>query len=165
MEDKGSIVIYESEGGDVRLDVRLENGTVWLTQEQLSVLFSKSVSTINYHINNIFREGELNKEEVFRIIRITTPHGAIEGLTQQSDLFLYNLKVIIAVGYRDGRIFKAKIPFIVEYLGKFKELIDDFWKKKDLHKLRTSLCLFLLKHLRKALTNAFNHVINSDGTC
>ena len=100
MEDNGSIVIYESEGGNVRLDVRLENGTVWLTQEQLSVLFSKSVSTINYHINNIFREGELNKDEVFRIIRITTPHGAIEGLTQQSDLFLYNLKVIIAVGYR-----------------------------------------------------------------
>ena len=100
MEDNGSIVIYESEGGDVRLDVRLENGTVWLTQEQISVLFSKSVSTINYHINNIFREGELKKDEVFRIIRITTPHGAIEGLTQQSDLFLYNLKVIIAVGYR-----------------------------------------------------------------
>ena len=82
------------------MDVRLENGTVWLTQEQLSVLFSKSVSTINYHINNIFREGELKKDEVFRIIRITTPHGAIEGLTQHSDLFLYNLKVIIAVGYR-----------------------------------------------------------------
>ena len=100
MEENGSIVIYESEGGDVRLDVRLENGTVWLTQEQLSVLFSKSVSTINYHINNIFREGELKKDEVLRIIRITTPHGAIEGLTQQSDLFLYNLKVIIAVGYR-----------------------------------------------------------------
>ena len=100
MEDNGSIVIYESEGGDVRLDVRLENDTVWLTQEQLSVLYSKSVSTINYHINNIFREGELKKEEVFRKIRITTPHGAIEGLTQQSDLFLYNLKVIIAVGYR-----------------------------------------------------------------
>lgn len=96
MADNGSIVIYESETGDVRL----ENGTVWLSQEQLSVLFSKSVSTINYHINNIFREGELNKDEVFRIIRITTPHGAIEGLTQHSDLFLYNLKVIIAVGYR-----------------------------------------------------------------
>lgn len=63
-------------------------------------MFSKSVSTINYHINNIFREGELNKDEVFRIFRITTPHGAIVGLTQQSDLFLYNLKVIIAVGYR-----------------------------------------------------------------
>ena len=100
MEKNGNIVIYEAEGGDVRLDVRLENDTVWLTQEQLSALYSKSLSTINYHINNIFREGELDKEEVFRKIRITTPHGAIEGLTQESDLFLYNLDVIISVGYR-----------------------------------------------------------------
>ena len=100
MEDNGNIVIYEAEGGDVRLDVRLENDTVWLTQEQLSALYSKSLSTINYHINNIFKEGELDKEVVFRKIRITTPHGAIDGLTQESDLFLYNLDVIISVGYR-----------------------------------------------------------------
>ena len=76
MEDNGSIVIYESEGGDVRLDVRLENDTVWLTQEQLSVLYSKSVSTINYHINNIFREGELKKEEFSqeRIMQLIMAH-------------------------------------------------------------------------------------------
>ncbi|MBQ9475609.1 MAG: virulence RhuM family protein [Bacteroidales bacterium] len=100
MEDTGNIVIYESDGGDIKLDVRLEGDTVWLTQEQLSVLFNKSISTINYHINNIFKEGELNKNVVFRKIRITTPHGAIDGMTQQSELYLYNLDVIISVGYR-----------------------------------------------------------------
>ena len=100
MDDNGSIVIYESDSGDVRLDVRLENDTVWLTQEQLSILFNKSLSTINYHISNIFKEGELDKNLVFRKIRITTPHGAIAGLTQQSELYLYNLDIIISVGYR-----------------------------------------------------------------
>jgi len=100
MEDTGNIVIYESEGGDIRLDVRLENETVWLSQEQMSMLFNKSLSTINYHINNIFKEGELDKDMVIRKIRITSPLGAIEGLFQQNEVTVYNLDVIISVGYR-----------------------------------------------------------------
>ena len=56
MEDNGSIVIYESEGGDVRLDVRLENGTVWLTQQQLVELYQSSKANISEHIKNIFEE-------------------------------------------------------------------------------------------------------------
>ena len=100
MEDTGNIVIYESEGGDVRLDVRLEDETVWLSQEQMSMLFDKSLSTINYHINNIFKEGELDKDMVIRKIRITSPLGAIEGLFQQNEVTVYNLDVIISVGYR-----------------------------------------------------------------
>ena len=66
---------------------------------------------------------------------------------------------------RDGCIFETKVSFIIEYLGKFKELIDDFRKKKNLHKLRTSLGLFLLKHLRKSFADAFNYIIHRDGTC
>ena len=62
MEDNGSIVIYESEGGDVRLDVRLENGTVWLTQVQMSLLYGKAVSTINEHIGDIFADEELSPD-------------------------------------------------------------------------------------------------------
>lgn len=77
MDDNGNIIIYESEGGNIRLDVRLENETVWLSQEQMSMLFNKSLSTINYHITNIFKEGELDKNMVIRIIRITSPLGAI----------------------------------------------------------------------------------------
>ncbi|MBP3258160.1 MAG: virulence RhuM family protein [Bacteroidales bacterium] len=134
MEDNGNIMIYESDGGEVRLDVRLENDTVWLTQEQLSLLFSKSVSTINYHINNIFQEGELKKEEVFRKIRITTPHGAIEGLTQTSDLFLYNLDVIISVGYRVKSVMGTRFRMwatkrLNEYIRKGYTLDDERLKE------------------------------------
>jgi len=100
MEDTGNIVIYESEGGEVRLDVRLENETVWLTQDQLCLLFNKAKSTISEHISNIFKEGELEESVVVRKFRITTPHGAISGKSQVHEVLFYNLDVIISVGYR-----------------------------------------------------------------
>jgi hypothetical protein len=62
MEETGNIVIYESEGGDVRLDVRLENGNVWLTQQQMALLYGKAPSTINEHIGDIFDDKELLPE-------------------------------------------------------------------------------------------------------
>ena len=62
MEDTGNIVIYESEGGDVRLDVRLEHGNVWLTQQQMALLYGKATSTINEHIGDIFDDKELLPE-------------------------------------------------------------------------------------------------------
>ena len=62
MEETGNIVIYESEGGDVRLDVRLENGNVWLSQQQMSLLYGKAPSTINEHIGDIFDDKELFPE-------------------------------------------------------------------------------------------------------
>ena len=96
----GEIIIYQSEDGKIRLDVRLEDKTVWLTQEQIALLFSKGRTTITEHISNIFKEGELNKEMVCRKIRHTTQHGAIEGKTQNQEVTLYNLDVIISVGYR-----------------------------------------------------------------
>ena len=96
----GEIIIYQSEDGKIRLDVRLEDKTVWLTQEQIALLFSKGRTTITEHISNIFKEGELNKEVVCRKIRHTTQHGAIEGKTQNQEVTLYNLDVIISVGYR-----------------------------------------------------------------
>ena len=100
MVDTGNIVIYESEGGEVRLDVRLENETVWLTQDQLCLLFNKAKSTISEHISNIFKEGELEESVVVRKFRITTPHGAISGKSQVHEVLFYNLDVIISVGYR-----------------------------------------------------------------
>ena len=74
--NKGEIIIYQSEDGKIRLDVRLENNTVWLTQEQIALLFNKGRTTITEHISNIFKEGELVKEKVCRKIRHTTQHGA-----------------------------------------------------------------------------------------
>ena len=98
--DNGEIIIYQSDDGKINLDVRLENKTVWLTQEQIAQLFNKGRSTITEHINNIFKENELDKEMVCRKFRHTTPHGAIEGKSQTQEVQLYNLDVIISVGYR-----------------------------------------------------------------
>ena len=82
------------------MDVRLEDKTVWLTQEQIAMLFNKGRSTVTEHISNIFKEGELEENVVCRIFRHTTQHGAIEGKSQQKEVKLYNLDVIISVGYR-----------------------------------------------------------------
>ena len=96
----GEIIIYQSEDGKIRLDVGLENSTVWLSQEQIAMLFSKGRTTITEHISNIFKEGELDREKVCRKIRHTTQHGAVGGKTQNKEVTLYNLDVIISVGYR-----------------------------------------------------------------
>ena len=84
----------------IKLDVRLENETVWLTQDHMVQLFGKAKSTISEHIRNIFDEGELDENMVVRKFRTTTRHGAIEGKTQSRDVQFYNLDVIISVGYR-----------------------------------------------------------------
>ena len=57
----GEILIYQNQEGNIKIDVRLEEETVWLTQDQMAVLFGKAKSTINEHIKNIFEEGELNE--------------------------------------------------------------------------------------------------------
>lgn len=94
------ILIYQSQEGNIRIDVRLEEETVWLTQEQMAKLFGKARSTISEHIQNVFNEGELNEEVVCRNFRLTTQHGAIEGKTQETTVKHYNLDVVISVGYR-----------------------------------------------------------------
>lgn len=94
------ILIYQNSEGSIRIDVRLEEETVWLTQDQMADLFGKARTTITEHIQNIFKEGELNEEVVCRNFRLTTQHGAIEGKTQEISVKHYNLDVIISVGYR-----------------------------------------------------------------
>jgi len=94
------IILYTTEDGITKINVQLENETVWLTQEQMANLFGKARSTITEHISNIFVEGELVEKVVCRNIRLTTHHGAIEGKTQAKDVKHYNLDVIISVGYR-----------------------------------------------------------------
>jgi len=86
------IAIIEAE--DQQVEVRLEGETVWLTQKQMAELFDKNVRTVNEHIKNIFREGELEEDSVIRNFRIT----AADGNTY--DTAHYNLDVVISVGYR-----------------------------------------------------------------
>ena len=100
MPNQSEILIYQNPDGEIRLDVRLEDETVWLTQAHMAELFGKSKKTISEHIRNIFSEGELVEEVVVRKFRTTTRHGAIEGKTQSKDVNFYNLDVIISVGYR-----------------------------------------------------------------
>ena len=89
------IVIYEN--GNVELKATVEDETVWLNQKQMSELFGKSVKTINEHVNNIFKEGELDKDPTVRKFQIVQTEGEREV---KRDIDFYNLDVIIFVGYR-----------------------------------------------------------------
>ncbi|HKK09908.1 MAG TPA: RhuM family protein [Bacteroidales bacterium] len=100
MNKKSDILIYQSHDGNIKIDVRLQEETVWLTQAQMGQLFGKDKRTISEHIRNIFNEGELDKNMVVRKFRTTTQHGAIPGKTQEHEVKGYNLDVIISVGYR-----------------------------------------------------------------
>ena len=94
------IIIYQSDDGKTQLDVKLENETVWLTQAQMAELFQKDRTVIGRHIRNIFKEGELDEKVVSAKIAHTTQHGAIEGKSQRQEVTIYNLDVVISVGYR-----------------------------------------------------------------
>lgn len=91
---QSEILIYQTEDGHTRIQVRLEDETVWLTQKLMADLFQKDVRTINEHIRNIFEERELDPESVIRKFRIT----AADGKTYET--LHYNLDVVISVGYR-----------------------------------------------------------------
>lgn len=94
------IIIYQNSEGNIKIDVRIEEETVWLTQAQMGDLFGKNKRTISELIRSIFIEGELNENVVVRNFRTTTKHGANADKTQERDVKGYNLDVIISVGYR-----------------------------------------------------------------
>jgi hypothetical protein len=98
--NQSEFLLYVSQSGEIKVDVLLHDETVWLTQKGMQELFEKAKSTISEHIKNVFEEGELNEEVVVRDFRTTSPHGAIEGKTQENTVKYYNLDVIISVGYR-----------------------------------------------------------------
>ncbi|MBU4175154.1 MAG: virulence RhuM family protein [Actinobacteria bacterium] len=95
--DDSKIMIYQSDSGETRLEVRLQDETVWLTQKLMSELFEKDVRTINEHIKNVYEESELEPESTIRKFRIVQ----VEGTRQVRRLVdFYSLDMIIAVGYR-----------------------------------------------------------------
>ncbi|MEA3229120.1 MAG: RhuM family protein, partial [Campylobacterota bacterium] len=95
-----NFVIFKIDNAKVNIDVLFKDETLWLTQKQLAELFEKGRSTITGHLKNIFQERELDEKVVCRDFRHTTQHGAIEGKTQEKNVKYYNLKAIVAVGYR-----------------------------------------------------------------
>jgi len=88
-----NIVVYEN-GANLRLQVKTDGETVWLTQEQMAMLFGRDQSVIARHIGNIFKEGELERASVYA----KSAYTASDGKTYQ--VAFYNLDVIISVGYR-----------------------------------------------------------------
>jgi hypothetical protein len=94
---KGQLLVYQADDGKIRIDVRLEHETVWLTQKQMAELFQTSVPNINMHIKNIFDERELAPDSVIQEFLITAPDG--KNYRTNS----YNLDMIISVGYRINR--------------------------------------------------------------
>jgi hypothetical protein len=100
LEKFENFVIFKTESGKVNIDVFFQNDTLWLTQKAMAVLFEKGRSTVTEHLKNIFLEGELDENVVCRDFRHTTSHGAIAGKTQITTTKYYNLRAIVAVGYR-----------------------------------------------------------------
>ena len=97
---KNEIVLYRPNELAEHIEVRIDEDTVWLTKEAMSLLFGRDRSVITRHISNIFLEGELNKKVVCAFFAHTTQHGAIKGKSQTIQVEYYNLDVIISVGYR-----------------------------------------------------------------
>lgn len=99
MDLNNQIIIYQTEDGQAQVDVRMENDMIWLTRQQIAVLFGRDYKTISKHINNALKE-ELADSVVVAKFANTTQHGAIEGKTQTHEVDYFNLEVITSVGYR-----------------------------------------------------------------
>jgi hypothetical protein len=107
---KNEVVFYHGNESTVRVEVRIDNDSVWLNRHQIAVLFNRDVKTIGKHINKIFAEQELDERVVVAKFATTTEHGALKGKTQTLKVDYYNLDVIISVGYRvksrEGTLFR-----------------------------------------------------------
>ena len=127
MANNNRILIYQNTDGNIKIDVRLDEETVWLTQEQMTTLFGKAKSTISEHIKNTFEEGELDENSVVRNFRTTASDGKNYATNH------YNLDMIISVGYRvksvQGTQFRIwATQRLKEYIIKGFTLNDDRFK-------------------------------------
>ena len=121
---EGNVLIYRSSTGKVNVSVLFNQDTFWLSQQRMAELFGTAVSTINYHLKQIDESGEVHLSDAIRKIRIPSEQWEEQGVT------LYNLDVVIAVGYRVNsyeatqfRIWSAKV--LKEYIVKGCALDDE----------------------------------------
>ena len=135
-QNKSQLIIYQTEAGETKIDVRFQDETVWLTQKKMAELFDVKRPAITKHLKNIFESGELDEKVVGSILEHTTQHGAIEGKTQTKPVKYYNLDTIIAVGYRVNskratqfRIWATNI--LKEYIIKGFAMDDERLKQAD----------------------------------
>lgn len=137
-ELKNQIVIYEDINGDIKLDVSLENETLWLSQKQLEVLFDRDKSVISRHIRNIFKEEELDKNSVVAKNATTATDGKVYQVEY------YNLDMIISLGYRVNskratsfRVWATKI--LKDFIVKGYAINEKKVKEKGLKELEQTL--------------------------
>jgi len=155
INNQSQIIIYQAEDGQTKLQVKLEDETVWLTLEQLGILFGKSKSTINEHILNIFREKELNEKDVLRKI------GISDFSTKPTNL--YNLDVIISVGYRvkskQGTQFRQwATKRIHEYIVKGFTMDDDRLKQEGARSRYFEELLQRVRDIRSSERNFYQKI-------
>lgn len=133
MASNDEILIYQSEDGTVKVDVLFQDETVWLTIDHMSLLFGKSRSTINEHILNIYKEGELLENNTMRKI------GISDFSTKPTNY--YNLDVIISVGYRvksrQGTLFRIWATQRLRDYMPDASLIKWHWKKQKLNTINS----------------------------
>lgn len=148
---KGEIIIYETSQNEVELKVKFEKETVWLTQNQIALLFGTQRPAITKHLNNIFKTGELKKNSVSSILE----HTAFDGKTYKTQF--YNLDAVISVGYRVNsqratqfRIWANKI--LKQYLVKGYAINEKrLWEAQNkFHELQEAV-LFLQRQSKKEL--------------
>lgn len=131
-EDKGQIVLFQTEDGHTKLEVQLQDETVWLTIDQMAELFQRNRSTISRHIKRIYDDGELSKETTCAKFACVVNRG-IRGMVDD-ELDFYNLDMIISVGYRvhshRGVQFRMWATAVLkEYLKKGFVLNDELLKR------------------------------------
>jgi len=122
-----NILIYQNEQGNIKVDVKFEDESIWLTQSQICELYGKAKSTISEHITAIFEEGELDKNSVVRNFRTTADDG------KNYDVMYYNLDMIISLGFRVRSSTGTKFRIwantkLKEYITKGFVLDDDRFK-------------------------------------
>ena len=99
-EGFNEILLYTTPNGNVKVEIYLQNETIWLTQQKIAELFGVDRTVVTKHIGNIFKSGELKEQLVCANFTHTTKHGAIKGKLQETITKFYNLDLIISVGYR-----------------------------------------------------------------
>lgn len=124
------IIIYNTEDGKAKINLKYEDGTVWLSQNEIAELFQTSKQNISKHINNIFEDEELDKEVVVNYKLTTSQHGAISGKTQDNLVAYYSLEMLLAIGYRVRSVRgvqfrKYATTVLKEYIVKGFALDDD----------------------------------------
>ena len=148
MENKTDVLIYQMEDGNVKVDVRLEDETVWMNQKSIAKLYQKNIRTINGHINNIYNEGELEEKATIRKNRIVRNEG---GREVSREISFYNLDMILAIGYRvrstQGMYFRQwATKRLKEYLVKGFTMNDQ--RLKDMTNLGQDYFDELLERIR-----------------